>query len=209
MIPILSTLLLTVADMRNEISALSSSLVALDAHTHSLPSSFQVQEAVQVGATVPLSGSLRDLSYRLAGAVPTHTTLLSSGQSAGRTAQPTPAKSAQPPRLQPPQANLPKQGMDRDVLRYDPSGKIFYRNPQAYAFKFPDSWKAKAFREGKYPPVNTFVPSHTDPLWSGPPSNRPSRAQILRVSCHRPRWSRKEGEEEVPSRRSPTSRGFE
>ena len=61
MIPMLSTLLLTVTDMRSEISALSSSLITLDTHTGALPTTAQIQEAVQGGATVPLSGSIHDL----------------------------------------------------------------------------------------------------------------------------------------------------
>ena len=42
MIPILSTLLLTVADMRNKIAALSSALIALDTHARTLPTFSQV-----------------------------------------------------------------------------------------------------------------------------------------------------------------------
>ena len=124
MIPILSPLLLMVADTRNEIAALSSALVALDTHTRTLPSTSQIQGAVQAGATVPLSSSLRGLSHTVAGAVPTHTTMAPSTHTA-RPAHVPPPKRAQPPRPQPPQTNKPKQGMDPDVPRYDPSSKTF------------------------------------------------------------------------------------
>ena len=68
----------------------------------------------------------------------------------------------------PSQTSQPKQGIDPDVPRYDPSTKTFYSNPETYAAKFPDLWKAKAFQEGKYPAVNSFVPGRNDPQWAGP-----------------------------------------
>jgi len=39
----------------------------------------------------------------------------------------------------------------------------FYGDPRAYAEKFPDSWEANAFREGKYPDPTTFIAGHLAP----------------------------------------------
>ena len=41
--------------------------------------------------------------------------------------------------------------------------RSFYGDPRAYADKFPDSWEANAFREGKYPDPTTFIAGHLAP----------------------------------------------
>ena len=172
-VPILCTLLLTVNDMRSEISALRSSLEALDSHTCACPTTAEIQRPVQDGATLPISNTLRDLSHRMAGALLPHPTLASSGLSAGRATQAAPPKGAQAPHPQRPNPSQPKQGMDPDVPRYHPATKTFYGNPEAYGAKFPESWEAKTFNQGRYPAANTFSPVHEDPLWASPPSSTP------------------------------------
>ena len=69
--------------------------------------------------------------------------------------------------------NVPGQpvGFDPDIPRFDPTTKTFYGNPEAYAPKFPTSWEANAFREGKYPHPSSFVPGDRDPLVTGAPSS--------------------------------------
>jgi len=41
--------------------------------------------------------------------------------------------------------------------------RSFYDDPRAYADRFPDSWEANAFREGKYPDPTTFIAGHLAP----------------------------------------------
>ena len=166
---ILCILLLTVTDMRSQISGLHLSFETLDTHTHALPTTAQILGAVQEGATLPLSNSLHDLSHRMAGWVLSHPTLMMSPQSAGRSTHVPPPRSAQHPRPHLPQPIQLNQGMDPDVPRYDLATKTFYGNPKAYPAKVPVSWKAKIFKEGRYPSTNTFTPGQEDTLWAGPP----------------------------------------
>ena len=98
---------------------------------------------------------------------------MSSNQPSVRAAHSAFPNNAQSSRPLPQRANPPSQGMDPDVPRYDPFSKSFYGNPEAYAAKFPDSWEANAFREGKYPAMDSFVHGQSDPHWSGPTSNVP------------------------------------
>ena len=169
MVPILSTLLLAVNDMRTEIAVLHSSIEALDTHTRTLLKTTQVQGAVQDGATKLLSHAIRDLSHRMAGAMPTQLALASTCQSSGRSEHAAPPGGVQQSRPPPLNTNQPKQGMDPDIPRYDPAAKILYGNPEAYANMFPNPWEARAFKEGNYPPTNTFKPGQEDPLWAAPP----------------------------------------
>jgi len=46
--------------------------------------------------------------------------------------------------------------------------RSFYGDPRAYADKFPDTWEANAFREGKYPDPTTFIAGHLAPNYNKP-----------------------------------------
>jgi len=63
---------------------------------------------------------------------------------------------------------------DPDIPRYDPETRSFYGEPRAYADKFPDSWEANGFREGKYPDPTTFIAGHLAPDC---PKTQPSYAK--------------------------------
>jgi len=82
-------------------------------------------------------------------------------------AQPRPKGRAPPP-------HAPPSSFDPDIPRYDADTRTFYGDPRAYADKFPDSWEANAFREGKYPDPTTFVSGHLAPDC---PKPQPSYAQ--------------------------------
>lgn len=64
--------------------------------------------------------------------------------------------------------------------RYDPDRPVFYGNHRAYADKFPDSWKANTFREGKYPDPSSFISGHLDPDC---PKPQPSYARAASSSA--------------------------
>ena len=73
-----------------------------------------------------------------------------------------------------PPNKAPSSSFDPDIPRYDPDTRAFYCEPRAYADKFPDSWEANAFREGKYPDPTTFISGHLAPDC---PKPQPSYAQ--------------------------------
>ena len=166
MIPLLCTLLASVHELRSEVSVLRTGLEALDTHTRVLPTISQLQEVVGDKVTAPLASTLRDLSHRVAGSAPAQT------QTQKQPLSRPPASQAPPTQPAPTRQTLPNPaqstGMDLDIPRYDTSTKIFYGNPEAYANKFPTSWEANAFREGKYPPLLSFVPGNRDPSVAGP-----------------------------------------
>jgi len=118
------------------------------------------------GALAPINASLCDLSQRVSAAPhqqapapirpsvpPTSTTTI-----------PMPPPPQARPRVRaPPQNKSTPSSFDPDIPRYDPDTRSFYGNPRAYADKFPDSWEANAFREGKYPDPTTFIAGHLAP----------------------------------------------
>ena len=62
-----------------------------------------------------------------------------------------------------PSPHAPPSSFDPDTPRYDADTRTFYGDPRAYADRFPDSWEANAFREGKYPDPTTLVSGHLAP----------------------------------------------
>ena len=119
--------------------------------------------------TTPFAFTLGDLSHRvLSAALPVATT----GHASNHL---TPAVSALT-LMAPSHQILPKvaqapSGMDTHISRYDLSTKTLYSNPEAYVSKFPTSWEANSFREGKYPPLTTFVPGSYCPQIAGSSSS--------------------------------------
>jgi hypothetical protein len=77
--------------------------------------------------------------------------------------------SALPPRPQPPPSNTQwsTPQMDPDLPRFDTttSPPTMYGNPEAYAQKYPHTWEANEFRQGKYAPLAQWKLGHLDPLW--------------------------------------------
>jgi len=112
----------------------------------------------------PMNDSLGDLSQRVSTAphVPSAPPLPSIPPTGvvTRPAAPPPIPRAHAP---PPKVSSNSTGFYPDIPRYDPVRHVFYRNPRAYADKFPDSWEANEFRDGKYPDPTSFVAGHLDP----------------------------------------------
>jgi len=70
--------------------------------------------------------------------------------------------------------------LDPDIPRYDPDTGSCYGDPRASTDKFPDSWEANAFREGKYPNLTTFIAGHLAPNC---PKTQPSYAKATSSSA--------------------------
>ena len=170
MIPLLCTLLASVHELRSEVAVLRTGLEALDTHTRVLPTISQFQEVVGDRVTALLASTLRDLSHRVAGSAPTQAQTRSEPPGRPTHLQVPPTQPA-PPRQTLPSPAQPAS-MDLDIPRYDTTTKTFYGNPEGYANKFPTSWEANAFREGKYPPLSSFVPGDRDPSVAGPSASR-------------------------------------
>ena len=131
----------------------------------------------------PIHASLRDLSQRASAALsqapaPTRPSIPPSGVTTrptlppvrpsipptGATTRPTPLPAQPKAKVRaPPPNKASSSSFDPDIPRYDPDTRAFYGDPRAYADKFPDSWEANAFREGKYPDPTTFVSGHLAP----------------------------------------------
>lgn len=67
------------------------------------------------------------------------------------------------PRTSPLQASNNNASFDSDIPRYNPVRRVFYGDPRAHTDRFPDSWEAKAFCDGKYPDPLSFISGHLDP----------------------------------------------
>jgi len=55
-------------------------------------------------------------------------------------------------------------------------------DPSAYAPRFPESWKASTFGDGKYPDPSSFASGHVDPTC---PKPQPSYAQVASACASR------------------------
>ena len=83
-------------------------------------------------------------------------------------AQPRAKSDAQPSNKTPPSS------FDPDIPRDAPTTRAFYGDLRAWADKFPHSWEANAFHEGKYPDPTSFISGHLAPDC---PKPQPSYAQ--------------------------------
>jgi len=91
----------------------------------------------------------------------------------------------------------PDQGFsssfDPHIPSYDPETRCFYSYPRAYAERFPNSWEANGFREGKYPEPTTFIarhlapdcpktqPSYAKAAWSRAPKGKKNKSTLTAV----------------------------
>ena len=130
------------------------------------------------GVLTPINAAIGDLSHRMAAPPPQahaptrppiHPTGATTRQAPAPTWPPIPppgATTLPPPkpkaRATPPNRRC-SSSFDPDIPRYDVGTRSFYSDPRAYALKFPHSWEANAFREGKYPEPPTFIAGHLAP----------------------------------------------
>jgi len=172
LVPLSCSALNALASMTRQLDTITTQLGTIQSIVATLPTNSALDSKL-----APINACLRDLSQRVsaAPAPPVQAPTRASIPPSSATTRPTPIP-AQPrtkPRVPPP-ANPSASSFDPDIPRYDPDSRAFYGDPRAYAVKFPDSWEANAFREGKYPDPTTFISGHLAPDC---PKPQPSYAQ--------------------------------
>ena len=181
LVPLSCSALNALASMTRQLDTITTELGTIQGIVATLPTGSAMDSKL-----APINASLRDLSQRVSAAPPPHMSAPpwapvppTSVTTRPSTLQVQPTRPAPPPaqprpkgRAPPPDA--PPSSFDPDIPRYDADTRTFYGDPRAYADKFPHSWEANAFREGKYPYPSTFVSGHLAPDC---PKPQPSYAQ--------------------------------
>jgi len=161
LLPLCCSALNALASMTRQLDTITTQLGNIQSVVATLPT-FPALE----GALTPINASLRDLSQRVSAAphpqapAPTRPSVPPTRTTTHP--MPPPPQVRTKARAPPPNKSTPSS-FDPDIPRYDPDTHSFYGNPRAYADKFPDSWEANAFREGKYPDPTTFIAGHLAP----------------------------------------------
>ena len=178
LVPLSCSSLNALASMTRQLDTIKTQLGNIQTALHTMPTWTALQ-----GTLEPINAAIRDLSHRVAAPppqapAPTRPPVPPTGATTRQQSAPTrpsappPAAPAFPlPRPKtraPPPNKTPTPSFDPDIPRYDVGTRSFYGDPRAYADKFPDSWEANAFREGKYPDPTTFIAGHLAPDYVKP-----------------------------------------
>jgi len=182
LLPLCCAALNALASMTRQLDTITTQLGNIQSVVATLPTVPGLE-----GGLAPINASLRDLSQRVAAApypqapAPTRPSV----PPTGATTHPMPLlpQVRTKARAPPPHKSTPSS-FDPDIPRYDPDTRSFYGNRRSYADKFPDSWEANAFREGKYPNPTTFIAGHLAPDC---PKPQPSYAQAANAGARRVR----------------------
>jgi len=173
LVPLSCSSLNALASMTRQLDTITTHLGNIKTALHTMPTWPALQ-----GVLEPINAAIRDLSHRVTAPpplapAPTRPPVPQTGvttHQAPTTARPPIPPSGAPaqPSSRPKARALPPNtgslsSFDPDIPRYDVGTRSFYGDPRAYAAKFPDSWEANAFREGKYPDPTTFIPGHLAP----------------------------------------------
>jgi len=151
LLPLCCSALNALASMTRQLDTITTQLGTVPGIVATLPTTTALDCKLS-----PIIASLRDLSQRVSAAphpqapAPTRPSVLPTGATTHLMPPPPPPQVRTKTRAPPPNKSTPSS-FDPDIPRYDPDPRSFYGNPRAYPEKFPDSWEANAFREGKYP----------------------------------------------------------
>jgi len=173
LIPLCCSALNALASMTRQLDTITTQLGTIQSIVATLPTSSVLNSRLS-----HINGTLRDRSQRMSaatppqGPAPTRAPVPPVGATTRPNPLPTQTK-AKP--CAPPQIRGSFSSFDPDISWYDPGTRAFYGNPRTYADKFPDSWEANAFGEGKYPDPTTFIDGHLAP---DVPKPQPSYAQV-------------------------------
>ena len=178
LVPLSCPSLNALASMTRQLDTITTQLGNIQTALHNMPTWTALQ-----GTLEPINAAIRDLSHRVTAPhpqapaatrppVPPTGTTTRLPPAPTRPPAPPPRATALPlprpkPRAPPPNKS-PTPSFDPDIPRYDVGTRSFYGDPRAYADKFPDSWEANAFREGKYPDPTTFIAGHLAPDYAKP-----------------------------------------
>jgi len=183
LVPLSCSTLNALASMTRQLDTITTQLGNIQQAVHTVPTWTALQ-----GVLAPINAAIRDLSHRVTAPTPqapAPTRPPIPPSSAPTRPAPAPTRPPVPPtratthsaptmppptaKPRPPPPNKgPSSSFDPDIPRYDPDTRSFYGDPRAYVVKFPDSWEANAFREGKYPDPTTFIAGHLAPDYSKP-----------------------------------------
>jgi len=190
LVPLSCSSLNALASMTRQLDTITTQLGSIQGIVATLPTTAPLDSKL-----APIHVSLCDLSQRVSAApspqapAPTRPPVPPTGATTrlalpsvrppipptGATPRPTPLPPQHKAKVRAPPPGKPSSSsFDPDIPRYDPDTCSFYGDPCSYADKFPDSWEANAFREGKYPDPTTFISGHLAPDCHKP---QPSYAQ--------------------------------
>jgi len=173
LVPLSCSTLNALASMTRQLDTITTQLGTIQTALHTMPTWPALQGVIE-----PINAAIRDLSHRVTAPppqapAPTRPPVPPTGaatlQAPAVARPPIPPSGATASPLSRPKARAPppnkgsSSSFDPDIPRYDVGTRAFYGDPRAYAVKFPDSWEANAFREGKYPDPTTFIPGHLAP----------------------------------------------
>ena len=174
LVPLSCSALNALVSMTRQLDTITTQLGTIQAAVHSMPT-----WTALLGTLEPINAPIRDLSHRVAAPppeapaptrLPVPPTSVTTRQAPASTRPAIPPSCAPAPplprpkvRAPPPSKGASSSSFDQDIPRYDVATRSIYGDPRAYADKFPDSWKANALREGKYPDPTTFIAGHLAP----------------------------------------------
>jgi len=173
LVPLSCSTLNALASMTRQLDTITTQLGSIQQAVHTMPTWTALE-----GVLTPINAAIRDLSHRVTAPppqapAPTRPPVPPTGATTRQAPAPTrpavpPAGTHAPPLPRPktrapPPDKGPAASFDPDIPRYDVGTRSFYGDPRAYADRFPDSWEANAFREGKYPDPTTFIAGHLAP----------------------------------------------
>jgi len=192
LVPLSCSTLNALASMTRQLDTITTQLGNIQSALHTMPTWPALQGVIE-----PINAAIRDLSHRVTAPppqapAPTRPPVPPTGATthqapaSARPPVPPSGTTALPPSRPKARAPPPNKGssssFDPDIPRYDVGTRSFYGDPRAYAVKFPDSWEANAFREGKYPDPTTFIPGHL-----GPDCPKPQQSYAKAASAGAPK----------------------
>jgi len=195
LVPLSCSTINALASMTRQLDTITTQLGNIQQAVHTMPTWTALE-----GVLTPINAAIRDLSHRVSAPppqapAPTRPPVPPTGVSTRLAPAPTrpavlPSGAHAPPPPKPKtRAPPPDKGssasFDPDIPRYDVGTRSFYGDPRAYADKFPDSWEANAFREGKFPDPTTFIAGHL-----APDCPKPQRSYAKVASAGAPKGKR-------------------
>jgi len=170
LVPLSCSSLNALTSMTRQLDTITTQLGNIQTALHTMRTWTALQGTLEL-----INAAIRDLSHRVAAPppqapAPTRPPVPPTGATTRQTPAPTrppvpppgaPALALPRPKTRaPPPNKAPTPSFDPDIPRYDVGTRSFYGDPRAYADKFPDSWEANPFREGKYPDLTIFIAGH-------------------------------------------------
>ena len=184
LIPLLCTALTGIAHLSTHLDAIQLSVDTLSRPDTNAPALTSLRSSMRdLSARVTAMASARHSQPTLPTAAPPNparaTNLARPQPQPNRPKASAPAAPPAPP--YPLEPTAPTYSTTLDYPSYDTEKKKWFGNPASYAARFPRSWEAQQWRDGKYPPLSEFLP-YEQPAPQAPPQpsfSRPTFADII------------------------------